>query len=125
MSDFTWNYATVTQIESATATLQDLAELFKDEERWTQGDFGATFDGRSCPVRVADCFCLVGGLTRVGAVETIYHARTALADANKVDSIVDWNDAEGRRIEEVREFLRNGIVFLEEQKVKKFASAGT
>lgn len=77
-----------------------LQELFADPARWTQRAYARKADGG--PVGLcnpdATCFCLIGGLRRLGMAENELK--------NELGDVFRWNDAPGRTIQEVQDLVK-------------------
>lgn len=96
-----------------------LLKLFEDPSRWTQGYYAYDINRRTVsPFDVsAACFCLIGGCAKVrplGQPEVSQEAKTYLSRALRARvgfsndrGLVDFNDASGRKVEEVRDLIED------------------
>lgn len=87
-----------------------IKELLSAPEKWTQGAFCKTADGRDCGRVEAVCFCLKGAMQVCYIAPQkrtmIYEKMAAvLPEAEGICRIVAWNDAPERTFEEVKELV--------------------
>lgn len=89
-----------------------IKELLSAPEKWTQGAFCKTADGRDCGRVEAVRFCLKGAMQQTCIAPfrqkrtMIYEKMAAvLPEAGGICRIVAWNDAPERTFEEVKELV--------------------
>ena len=83
-------------------------------DSWVQYVFAVDAQSRSCPSDHEDAvaWCVIGRVTSVGDGRAVDDALTALEDALG-GVLADWNDAEGRTVEEVADLFDRAIAMEE------------
>lgn len=115
-------------------------DLFRDEDKWMQGDFAITDDGEDCdPVDDrASCFCLQGAIDRVSGTDFFSSgdmdanafpevaraakafsdviSETGLSGVSEYGRIVTFNDDEATTVEMIQEVCEKVVERLETEK---------
>lgn len=107
----------------ARLVLVDMLAFYENPDHWTQNVFYRDISGVVCPAERMHSCCLSGASSVskhntslpgfICEMSPASVARVAMMDANNTPGICSWNDAPGRTISEVRQFIQNGIDYID------------